>query len=61
MLVRLDDREYYGEDRWIGLGDLGGLVVVVVFTERGSLTRIISARKADRRERETYQEGLGRA
>jgi len=33
MLVELDDREDYGEDRWIGIGLLSGRVVVVVYTE----------------------------
>lgn len=47
MLTRLDDREDYGEDRWIGIGLLDARVVVLVFTEREreneeEIVRIIS-------------------
>ena len=46
MLVALDDREGYGEDRWIGIGMLKTLVVVVVYVERDEDTlRIISLRR----------------
>jgi len=56
MLVRLDDRMDYGEDRWIALGDLDGVVVVLVYTRRGENIRIISVRKANRDERKIYQD-----
>ena len=47
ILVALDDREDYGEDRWIGIGMLKSLIVVVLYTERGEdIIRIISLRKA---------------
>jgi len=59
MLVALDDREDYGEDRWIGIGMLRAYVVVVVFTERGEDTiRIISLRKALTHERTRYEQVL---
>ena len=61
MLVRLDDRERYGEHRWIAVGDLDGIIVVIVFTRREDRVRVISIRKANRRERETYQESVGGA
>jgi uncharacterized DUF497 family protein len=32
MIVALDDREDYGEDRWIGIGLAQGRVAVVIFT-----------------------------
>jgi uncharacterized DUF497 family protein len=36
LLAKLDDRENYGEDRWIGVGIMSnGIVVVLVFTEGG--------------------------
>jgi uncharacterized DUF497 family protein len=60
MLVRPDDRQDYGEERWIALGDLDGTIVVIVFTQRADRIRVISIRKANRRERKTYQEGLSR-
>ncbi|TEU19012.1 MAG: BrnT family toxin [Anaerolineales bacterium] len=57
MLIDYDDRQDYGEDRWIGIGLLRSIVVVVVFTERGKDTIcIISARKANQNECERYYE-----
>ena len=59
MLVRLDTRDECGEDRWIGIGFLGDIVAVVVFTERGDeAIRIISARKALSQERKNYEEEI---
>jgi len=41
MAVELDERDDYGEDRWIGTGMLDGRVVVVVYTEPdGNIIRI---------------------
>lgn len=54
----VDDRFGYGEERLITLGLLAGRVVVVAHTPRGGLTRIISMRKANRREQRIYQERL---
>ena len=56
MLVKIDNRKDYGEQRLIGLGKLDGIVVVVVFTKRGYVTRIISIRRANRNERKIYEE-----
>lgn len=56
-LAALDDIEDsmdYGEERWSITGLLGLEVGVVVYTLRGKRTRIISARKAERHEREGY-------
>jgi len=59
MVVELDEREDYGEERWIGIGFLRDIVVVVVFTERRQDTiRIISARKAGKHERKRYEQAL---
>jgi hypothetical protein len=53
MLIEPDERFDYGEDRWIGIGFLKNGVAVVVWTERqDSVIRIISARKANRYERQ---------
>lgn len=55
MLTRYDEREDYGEERWIGIGLMEWLGVVVVFTEPAEETiRIISARKAKKHEKESY-------
>ena len=59
MVVGYDDREDYGEDRWIGIGLLRNTVIVVVFIERERDTvRIISARKANRYECQRYAEAI---
>lgn len=52
---RIDDREDYGEIRWIALGRVEAEVFRVVYTWRGeSLIRIISAQRASKVEREIY-------
>lgn len=59
MLVALDTRQNYGEDRWIGLGLLNHRVVVVVYTYQNTDTiRVISMRKALQYERFQYEEFL---
>ncbi|MBD2433649.1 MULTISPECIES: BrnT family toxin [Fischerella] len=59
MAVDLDERNDYGEDRWIGIGLLDGRVVVVVYTEPNEATiRIISLRKALSHERRRYEQYL---
>jgi uncharacterized DUF497 family protein len=42
-----DDRENYGEQRWVSMGLLRGTVVVIVHTETEDEIRIISMREAD--------------
>ena len=56
MLVQLDTRQDYGEDRWIGVGLLGSTVAVVVYIEweDEETIRIISARRATTYETEEY-------
>ena len=55
ILERVDDREDYGEIRWIALGRVEAEVFRVVFTWRGDrLIRLISAQKASKDEREIY-------
>lgn len=49
-----DDREDYGETRFITIGFLDGRMVVMVWTRRGAARRIISLRKANEREQKTY-------
>ncbi len=45
-----DNREDYGEQRWVTLGLLGDRVVVIVHTETEEEIRIISIRKANKNE-----------
>ncbi|CAM5589227.1 hypothetical protein ATER59S_05254 [Aquamicrobium terrae] len=46
----LDETMDYGEDRFRAVGIVKGTVLVVVYVERGERIRIISARKATKRE-----------
>ncbi|MCZ8057678.1 MULTISPECIES: BrnT family toxin [unclassified Microcystis] len=47
MVVELDERENYGEARFVAIGLLDGRVVVIVYTEPDNQTiHIISLRKA---------------
>jgi len=55
IVVSEDTRRDYGERRLIALGEYDGEVIRVVFTERGDSIRIISAWKANRNDRESYQ------
>ncbi len=57
MVTFLDQRKEYGEDRWVGIGWLGDIHAVLVFTEPSDETiRIISARKAKRHEAHIYKQ-----
>lgn len=51
---RRDDRADYGEARYVGLAPLDNRLYVVVYTERGDVTRVISLRKANQREYDDY-------
>ncbi|WP_292331451.1 BrnT family toxin [Mesorhizobium sp.] len=46
----------YEEERFIGIGIVNGLVLTVVYTERGDRIRLISARKATRHEQKAYDQ-----
>lgn len=50
----IDDREDYGEDRFIITGMVDRRLLTVTYTERDGRIRIISARKATRREQDSY-------
>ncbi|MBM4384303.1 MAG: BrnT family toxin [Deltaproteobacteria bacterium] len=48
--------EWIGEARWSAIGSDGlGRILMVVYTWRGDRRRLISARRATRRERRTYE------
>jgi uncharacterized DUF497 family protein len=55
VFEKSDARHDYGEERFIGVGKVDGRLLVVVYTWRGTSRRIISARKANSRERELYE------
>ena len=50
-----DDRKDYGETRFNMLAKVEGRVFHVTYTERGNIVRIISARKANKREQRRYE------
>lgn len=54
-IERLDDREDYGEERFVIVGMAeGNILLFVVYTERKGRIRIISARRATKREQDDY-------
>ena len=60
LLACIDNRKDYGEERWVGIGILKGIIAVIVFTEddiKNSI-RIISVRKATKNESEKFKKSL---
>ncbi len=51
-----DTRDDWGEARFVSIGLLFGIEIVVVFTPRDKKRRIISARRARMAERKIYHE-----
>ena len=59
MVMFLDQRKDYGEERWIGIGILKTILAVVVFVEPDDETiRIISTRKATKHEEQIYRDEI---
>ena len=57
--ISIEDVEAEGESRFITIGlDSLARVVVVVYTYRENVIRLISARRATRAERKTYEKGI---
>jgi uncharacterized protein len=52
----VDDREDYGENRFILIGTAGQRLLVVVYTMRDERIRLISARGAEPLEQRQYHE-----
>ena len=46
----IDDRQDYGEERWITYGYLEGRAVVIVHSKREGVLRVISMRHAHKKE-----------
>jgi uncharacterized DUF497 family protein len=53
IIIR-DVRRDYGEDRFTAYGVMDGTLMVIVFTRRALATRIVSLRRANRKERRIY-------
>lgn len=60
VLETVDDRRDYGETRIAVLGYLADTLLYVVYTMRGGNRRLISARRANRDERQAYRQAIGR-
>ncbi|MBC7194041.1 BrnT family toxin [Marinobacter sp.] len=59
MLTSIDDRYAYHEERWVAVGLMRQFIGVIVFVEKcGDVVRIISARKATRREVKLYEQNI---
>ena len=58
VLTAPDEREDYGEQRDIAVGCMHGIEIVLICTERGERIRVISARRANRHERENYRNAV---
>jgi uncharacterized DUF497 family protein len=59
LLVMQDTRKNYGESRYIGVGYIQGRLMVTVFTKRSLNTvRIISLRKANKREQAKFKASI---
>ena len=57
FVVLADDEHSFDELRYWIIGEsIQGRILLVVYTERGDLVWIISAREATKRERELYEE-----
>ena len=52
-LLRSSDRK--SEERWIAIGYLQDRLIAVIFTQRGDVLRIISARRARKNEERAYR------
>ena len=52
----LDDREDYGEERYVIIGMVSNRLLFAAYTMRGESIRIISARGAEPYERRQYHE-----
>lgn len=57
-LVWVDDRHEYGETRMIALAPSSNVVYCVAFVDRDEVRRIISLRRANRREVKHYVESI---
>ena len=59
VAITLEDETAEGENRFVSIGaDLFGRTLTVVYTWRGDSVRLISARKATKREKREYERGI---
>ncbi|MDR5838419.1 BrnT family toxin [Caballeronia sp. LZ034LL] len=58
VVLEVDDRRDYGEVREVGYMPIRGRMFCVVLTQRNKSRRIISLRRANKRETRRYKKGL---
>jgi uncharacterized DUF497 family protein len=59
LALTIEDRAAAGEQRFVTIGtNIFGSLMVVVWTGRSEDIRLISVRKAEPKERRTYEEGV---
>jgi uncharacterized DUF497 family protein len=56
MITKEDNRKDYGEIRFIGIGKILEQIIVITYTIRITIIRLISARKANQKEKQIYHE-----
>jgi len=57
--ITIEDPDSQGEQRFLSIGlDVLGRLIVVAYTYRGDDLRLISARKATRKEISVYEKGI---
>ena len=55
VIEKTDNRRDYGEMRILAIGEAEGVVLAVIYTDREDVRRIISARRASKKERAEWQ------
>lgn len=59
LLIALDTRKNYGENRYIAVGYIQNRLMILVFTKRRfNIIRIISLRKANKREQAKFKASI---
>jgi uncharacterized protein len=58
FLTLEDTRQNYGEQRFIALGHVEKRLMVIAFTKRNGVVRIISMRKANEREQKKFKDAI---
>ena len=61
LLVSVDTKHSGAELRWHALGRSGKRLLFVVFTVRGKLIRVVSARTMNRKEKAIYEKEIIRS
>jgi uncharacterized protein len=59
VVTRLSPNSGTDEARWISVGSRGGRVIVIVWTWRGEIRRIVSMRSARGGEKRLYLDSIG--